>query len=73
MHSVTETAEILRCSESTVYGLIESKKIAHHRCPGIRISDEQIAEYLEETKRERSEPEPRQRQPRLPHLRHVKL
>lgn len=73
MHSVAETAEILRCSESTVYNLIETGKLAHHRCPGIRISQDQIADYLEETKRERREPQPRKSQPHRPRLRNIKV
>ena len=73
LHTVAETADILKCSESTVYDLLAKEKLGSHRCPGLRISDEQLQAYLEETKRERSEQQPRQRRPRLPRLRHVKL
>lgn len=49
-----EVAERLNCSVSTVYDLIESGRLEHYRCPGVRVSEEQLACYLEETKRQRS-------------------
>lgn len=52
LHTVAETAAILRCSESTVYALAEKGRLAYHRCPGIRITDEQIAEYLDSCRHE---------------------
>lgn len=73
LYTVAETAEILKCSESSVYDMIAKKEIGSHRCRGIKVSDEQIAEYLEETKRERREPESRKPKPRRPQLRHVRL
>lgn len=73
MLRVPEVAKRLSCSESTVYDLVESGKLGHHRCPGVRVSEEQLAEYLEETKRERRAPQPRKLQPHRPRLRHVKL
>lgn len=48
----TQVAERLNCSVSTVYGLIESGRLGHHRCPGVRVSEEQLTEYLLATKRE---------------------
>jgi excisionase family DNA binding protein len=73
LHTVEETAEILKCSQSTVYELINKKEIGSHRCPGLRISDEMITEYLEKTRREASEPVGKKRPaPRLK-LKHVKL
>ncbi len=73
LHTIAETAEILKCSESTVRNLINTGHLEHQRSPGIRVTDEQILAYLEETKQERREQQPRQRQPRLPRLRHVRL
>jgi excisionase family DNA binding protein len=74
MLKVSELAKRLNLSESKIYQLVEEGKLSHHRFGGaIRFSEEQIAAYLEETKQERLEYEPRQRQPRLPRLRHVRL
>lgn len=73
LHTVAETAVILNCSETTVRSLISRGLLEHHRAPGIRVNDEAIAEFLENSKQERQEPEARHRQPRLPRLRHVKL
>lgn len=47
---VTQVALRLNCSISTVYGLIESRRLGHYRCPGIRVSEEQLAEYVEGTR-----------------------
>ena len=47
MLKVSQVAELLNCSVATVYQLVESKRLPHFRCPGIRVSDEQLAEYLE--------------------------
>jgi excisionase family DNA binding protein len=49
--TVTQVAERLQCSVSTVYSLIESGRMGHHRCPGIRVSEVQLSTYLEETER----------------------
>lgn len=70
---VAQVAERLNCSVSTAYSLIESGKLGHHRCPGVRVSEEQLAAYLEKTKREREEPAPAKRKPPRPQLRHVTL
>jgi excisionase family DNA binding protein len=71
MYKVHQVAERLNCSISTVYQLIESGRLEHHRCPGIRISDEQLHDYLEHT-RQRGEAASRQRfaapRPRLKHI-----
>ncbi len=54
MLNVKDVAERLSLSPSKVYRLIEDREIAHHRIGGaIRVTEEQIAEYLAETKRER--------------------
>jgi excisionase family DNA binding protein len=67
MLRVGEVAERLCCSISTVYGLIEIGKLGHHRCPGVRVSEDQLAAYLEETRREHGVRTVKSRQPR-PHL-----
>ena len=72
MLRVPQVAQRLNCSPSTVYGLIESGKIGHHRCPGVRVSEEQLAAYLEKTKREREDPSPMKSRPPRPQLRHVR-
>jgi excisionase family DNA binding protein len=73
MLRVAQVAERLNCSVSTAYGLIESGKLGHHRCPGVRVSEEQLAVYLEKTKREREEPNPAKKKPPRPKLRHITL
>ena len=42
MLTVTQVAERLNCSVSTIYGLITSGRLEHHRCPGVRVSEEQL-------------------------------
>ncbi len=65
---VSDVAKRLNCSASTVYGLIERDLLPHHRCPGIRVSEEQINAYLEAARHgpvaQREEPRPAHR-PRL--------
>lgn len=74
MLRVKQVAERLNLSESKVYELIERGKLSHHRMDGaIRVSEEQIAEYLEETKRERQEPELRGRNSHRTVLKHIRL
>lgn len=46
MLKVADVAQRLNCSIAKVYRLIESKRLPHYRCPAIRISEEQLAEYL---------------------------
>ncbi|HVX13862.1 MAG TPA: helix-turn-helix domain-containing protein [Pirellulales bacterium] len=58
---VTEVAEILRCSESTVYNLLESGKLLGRRCPGWRIKPDDLEAYVEGTKREPRAPPKRDR------------
>lgn len=53
MMSVKKAAEKLNVSASTVYTLVESGVMPHYRIGrAIRISEEQLAGYLEGTKRE---------------------
>ena len=54
MFKVSEVAEMLNCSESTVYALVESGELEHYRCPGIRVSQQQIDDYLERSRRGRT-------------------
>lgn len=73
MMRVSDVATRLNCSVSSVYALIESRRLAHHRCPGIRISEEQLAAYLEQTKREHVTSEPVKAKPPHPRLRHITI
>ena len=52
MLKVSQVAERLNCSIGTVYQLVESKRLPHFRCPGIRVSEEQLVEYLESCRNE---------------------
>ena len=74
MFRVRQVAERLNLSESKCYELIEQGKLGHHRMDGaIRVSEEQIAEYLDKTRREPAEPvQKRTTGPRLK-LSHVRL
>ena len=51
LFTVQEVAQRLNCSISTVYHLIESGQLPHHRCPGVRVSEEQINAYLKASER----------------------
>ena len=73
MLTVRQVAQRLNCSMSTAYLLIESGRLAHYRCPGIRVSEAQLADYLETTKcgpRQESDAGPTS--PRL-HLKHITI
>lgn len=73
LFTVKDAATRLNCSQATVYNLIATGKLAHHRCPGVRISEEQLAAYLDETRCERrTEPTP-VRSPPPRRLKHIKL
>ena len=64
----------LRLSLSKTYALLDSGKLGCHRMDGaIRISEEQLEEYLQATKRERGEAISTTRKPPRPQLRHVRL
>lgn len=70
---IPDVARRLNCSVATVYSLIESRKLPHYRCPGIRVSEEQIAAYLEQSRREaKSDVPPKPRLPRQ-RLKHIRL
>lgn len=70
MLKVREVAARLSCSVSTVYHLLETGRLPHHRCPGIRVSEEQLAEYLAATVRNHPDAVSRVRRtsPRLKHI-----
>jgi excisionase family DNA binding protein len=71
MLKVSQVAERLNCSISTVHSFVESGKLGHHRCPGIRISEEQLAAFLDTTKQEQglvSLPSSTSPRPRLKHI-----
>lgn len=72
--TVDQTAERLQVSKSMVYALVESGKLSCHRIGigrgTIRISDEDLASYLETTRFCNSaEVKP----PRRKRLRHIRL
>jgi excisionase family DNA binding protein len=48
---VAAVARRLNVSVSTVYSLVEAGKLEHFRCPGVRVSEEQLAAYLASTRR----------------------
>lgn len=74
MLRVKQVAERLNLSESKVYEMVERGDLPHHRFGGaIRVSESQIAEYLEETKRERRAEQSRKIHLRRPQLRHIKI
>lgn len=51
MLKIAQVAARLNCSVSTVYTLIEEQRLEHYRCPGIRVSEDQLIKYLESVKR----------------------
>jgi excisionase family DNA binding protein len=67
---VQQVASRLNCSAATVYALVESGRLGHHRCPGVRVSEEQLAAYLEATRRERGN-SPVKTNPPRPRLKHI--
>jgi excisionase family DNA binding protein len=73
MLKVRQVAERLNCSISTVYGLVESGRLGHHRCPGIRVGEEQLAAYLEGTKKEKGPVSVSRSSGPRPRLRHITL
>lgn len=74
MLRVSDVAIRLSLSVSKVYELVERKHLAHHKIGGaIRISEQQLAEFLDQTRRERGATERSTRRLPRPHLRHIKL
>ena len=73
MLKVADVAKRLNCSIATVYQLVESKRLPHYRCPGIRVSEEQLTEFLEATRRgPKVGSQPTRQSIRVP-LKHIKL
>ena len=73
LFKVQEVAQRLNCSISTVYSLIESGRLPHHRCPGVRISEEQINAYLKASERGPSTKRTPVCTGVRPRLKHIKL
>ncbi len=69
---VSEVAKRLNCSPSTVYSLLDTGQLGHHRCPGIRVSEKQLAGYLEQTKKG-CVPRPQKIRKTRPKLKHITL
>ena len=65
-------AERLAVSQASVYRLIESGSLLAHRIGvgrgTLRISEEQLEQFLTDSETEVIEPRPRQRKPRLNHI-----
>lgn len=73
MYKVAEVAQQLNCSPSTVYALLESGRLGYFRCPGIRISEEQLSAYLQRAA-QRARPTKLKVETRTrPRLRHIRL
>ncbi len=68
-----EVAERLNCALSTVYLLVASGALDHFRCPGIRVSETQLANYLERVKRQHGPARSEVARPARRRLRHISL
>lgn len=73
--TVKQAAERLNISPASLYAMIAHRNIGHYRGKGIgiRISEEQLAEFLNATRQERGATERSTRQLPRPRLRHLKL
>ncbi len=72
MLKVADVAKRLNCSIAKVYQLIESKRLPHYRCSGIRVSEEQLAEYLASCSVSTATTKPTVKLPRQ-RLKHIRL
>ena len=73
MLKVAQVAQRLNCSASTVYGLLESGKLGHYRCPGIRVSEDHLAAFLDAAEKGQGPASlPRATGPR-PRLKHITI
>ena len=71
---VSEVAKRLNLSASKVYQLIEQNRLPHYRLDGaIRVSEEQLAGYLDRAKQERADARPRESRAARPRLKHLRL
>ena len=77
MMTIRDVAGRLKCAASTVYQLVESGKLGVFRIGpnggGIRVSEEQLNEYLEACRVTPREPEPKRPPRRRLNLTHVRL
>jgi excisionase family DNA binding protein len=75
--TVHEVADRLRVSHSSVYLLVESGRMAHHRIGArrgaIRISEDDLAAYLAENRQGQRSESPPAPPISLPTLKHIKL
>ena len=72
MFSVKDVADRLSLSPSKVYRLIEERELSHHKIGGaIRISEEQLSEFLQKTTRERRTDAPPSVRPHPYKLKHI--
>ncbi|HWB08664.1 MAG TPA: helix-turn-helix domain-containing protein [Pirellulales bacterium] len=71
---VSEVAKRLNLSASKVYQLIEQNRLPHYRLDGtIRVSEEQLADFLDRAKQEQAEARPRETRRARPQLKHLRL
>lgn len=72
MYKISQVAKLLALSPSKIYALVDTGKLGHYRMDGsIRVSEEQVQEYLERTRREPAAPQTRA-SPRR-ELKHIRL
>ena len=75
--TVSEVAAQLRISNSSVYLLIESGRLAHHRIGprkgAIRVSPDDLAAYMAECRQSEVETRTTSQQVRSTTLKHIKL
>ena len=72
MLKISQVAKRLNLSGSKVYELVEQGKLGHHRMGGaIRVSEEQLQRFLDETKRERDLPDSRPPRSRMQSFKHL--
>ncbi len=75
--TVREVASRLRISASSVYLLVESGRLPHHRLGtrrgAIRVSEEDLAAYLADCRESRAEERPAPPPVSRPKLKHIRL
>jgi excisionase family DNA binding protein len=69
--TVADVAQLLKVSESKIRQAIECGELVVHRLPAIRISEEDLAAYLQS--RRSVPPERKQQRASVPRLKHLKL
>ncbi len=68
-----EAAKLLSMSKSQLYGMAKRNEVPHHRLAGIKFSDSDIAEILEDARQEKREAIVQRKTSRIPRLKHLKL